>query len=306
MKKQFWIISVLMLAVLAVPTAPLYAQGEGSAVAPEPTVTSEQLKLETRFLKLERELLDRESSKVEWWFFGIAVLVGTFTLVVVGFGIILPIMLARQEKESKEEMDKTLKEAESVLGEIKHHRSTAEKHLKKISKLVIGKDSGADIVHLRDTASVNDSVSIEESSEKTTQPIKDAEPITASDYYSSAISKSTLGQPYEEIVDYNEAIRLDPNFAEAYYNRGSTKDGLGQYKEAIQDFDDAIRLKPDYAQAYNNRGISKVISGDFDGAQKDLEKSRDLFRSQGDEKLTQRVEQALDMLGIISKLTDDK
>jgi tetratricopeptide (TPR) repeat protein len=54
--------------------------------------------------------------------------------------------------------------------------------------------------------------------------------------------------------DYDEAIRLDPNFVEAYFNRGINHRVRGQTDEAIRDFTEALRLNPKFAPAYVNRG----------------------------------------------------
>ena len=43
--------------------------------------------------------------------------------------------------------------------------------------------------------------------------------------------------------------------ARSFVEQGKTKAELGQYQEAIADFDEAIRLQPDYVNAYVNRGI---------------------------------------------------
>ena len=37
---------------------------------------------------------------------------------------------------------------------------------------------------------------------------------------------------------------------------------LGRYQSAIKDFNEAIRLKPDYADAYNDRGEYYLKQGD--------------------------------------------
>jgi tetratricopeptide (TPR) repeat protein len=63
-------------------------------------------------------------------------------------------------------------------------------------------------------------------------------------------------QDYEKAVaDYNEAIRLNPNYATAWNNRGSVYQyGKKDYDRAIADFTEAIRCNPNFAMAYCNRG----------------------------------------------------
>ena len=51
-----------------------------------------------------------------------------------------------------------------------------------------------------------------------------------------------LGQHSAAILDYDEAIRLDPDDAKAYYNRGHAKGELRRYPAAIADYNEAIRL----------------------------------------------------------------
>ena len=91
-------------------------------------------------------------------------------------------------------------------------------------------------------------------------------PDFAEAYFNRGNAKSELGLYKGAIADYDEAIRLIPDFAEAYFNRGNTKDDLDQYTAAIADYDEAIRLKPDYAEAYYNRGLVKSELGLYKGA----------------------------------------
>ena len=56
------------------------------------------------------------------------------------------------------------------------------------------------------------------------------------------------------IADYNEAIRLKPDYAAVFNNRGFVYDKMGDHDRAIADYNEAIRLKPDLANAFNNRG----------------------------------------------------
>src|SRR5260370_19111528 len=62
---------------------------------------------------------------------------------------------------------------------------------------------------------------------------------------------------YEEaLAAYEQAIRLDPNFARAYNGKGLTLNSLKRYEEAIAAFEQAIRLDPNNADAYNFKGIA--------------------------------------------------
>ena len=42
--------------------------------------------------------------------------------------------------------------------------------------------------------------------------------------------------------DYNEAIRLKPDYAVAFNNRGNARRAKGDIEGALQDYDEAIRL----------------------------------------------------------------
>ncbi|GHT85537.1 hypothetical protein FACS1894137_09940 [Spirochaetia bacterium] len=66
------------------------------------------------------------------------------------------------------------------------------------------------------------------------------------------------------IGDYTEAIRLDPNYAKAYYNRGVAYRNKKDYDRAIADYTEAIRINPNYADAYYNRGVEYGNKKDYD------------------------------------------
>ena len=54
------------------------------------------------------------------------------------------------------------------------------------------------------------------------------------------------------LIDYDQAILLNPNLAEAYNNRGYVYFIKGDMAQAIADFEAAIKLDPDYTNAKNN------------------------------------------------------
>ena len=106
-------------------------------------------------------------------------------------------------------------------------------------------------------------------------------------------AKYELGRHEAAVADYDEAIRLKPDYAEAYSNRGEAKQKLRQYEAAVDDCNEAIRLKPNYAEAYNNRGISKGKLGLIDEARKDFETALELARNANNAKIVTQAEQLL-------------
>ncbi len=60
--------------------------------------------------------------------------------------------------------------------------------------------------------------------------------------------------------------------AKAFYLRGDTYSGMGQIDRAIQDFDQAIKLKPDYAVAFLNRSWAYDLKDQMDRAIDDMGK----------------------------------
>ena len=60
-----------------------------------------------------------------------------------------------------------------------------------------------------------------------------------------------IAKQYENAIqEFNEAIRIEPDYVHAYQNRGVSYYFLDQYETAIADFTKAIRLDPDNALAY--------------------------------------------------------
>jgi len=77
----------------------------------------------------------------------------------------------------------------------------------------------------------------------------------------SSILLNILGAVYasenqinKAIENYEEAIKIDPNYAQAYNNLGTAFHKQNKVDEAILSYKKAIHLKNDFAEAYNNLG----------------------------------------------------
>ena len=71
------------------------------------------------------------------------------------------------------------------------------------------------------------------------------------------------------IQDYDESVRINPNYAKAFNNRGVAHQRKGEYERAIENFDEAIRLDPSYAIAFANRANAYQKTGEYDRAAQD-------------------------------------
>jgi tetratricopeptide (TPR) repeat protein len=72
--------------------------------------------------------------------------------------------------------------------------------------------------------------------------------------------------------------------ADDFFLQAGDKYKAGDFKGAIVDYDQAIRIDPKFAIAYNNRGSARYELGDKQGAITDFKQAATLFQSQGDEK----------------------
>jgi tetratricopeptide (TPR) repeat protein len=95
-------------------------------------------------------------------------------------------------------------------------------------------------------------------------------PNYAEAYFYRGYVKSMIGDNGETIEDYNKAIELNPKYVNAYYYRGVAKSKLKEYSGAIHDYSKTIELYPNYTKVYLLRGCAKFELGDYIGAIQDL------------------------------------
>jgi len=106
----------------------------------------------------------------------------------------------------------------------------------------------------------------------TAQPVPSTNSLeTAEEYLARGDSFSAMQEYDLAILDYDQAIRLNPKYAEAYNNRGYAYYWSNNATQAIADYSQAIELRPNYAYAYNNRGAAYMASGHADQAIRDFD-----------------------------------
>jgi len=104
------------------------------------------------------------------------------------------------------------------------------------------------------------------------------DPKLALAYYNRAQANFGLGQFEAAKIDYDQAVSLDPESILFYTKRGNTFLALGQSERAIQDHNQAISRDPQFALAYYNRGGAQVVLGRLAEAIKDYKQAVSLDR----------------------------
>jgi tetratricopeptide (TPR) repeat protein len=107
---------------------------------------------------------------------------------------------------------------------------------------------------------------------------------TAWSFAHRAEAKRLQGDYIGAQEDFDEALKLDPDYAWAWAHLGEAKRSMGGQKnkeEARQDFDKAIALDPNYAWAIAHRGATYDLDQDSDlpDALKDFELAINLYDS---------------------------
>ncbi|MEI7584903.1 tetratricopeptide repeat protein [Runella sp.] len=92
-------------------------------------------------------------------------------------------------------------------------------------------------------------------------------------YYNRALLKVAQSDGQGALKDYSEAIRLDSRNAEIFVNRGQLLAALGQTDAALRDFDQAVNLDENNAMAWYNRGNVLFQQGDFKRSIENFEKA---------------------------------
>ena len=92
-------------------------------------------------------------------------------------------------------------------------------------------------------------------------PVVTSVQLSAQEYFEHALARAADDLD-GKIVDYSEAIRLNPEYGYAFKNRGFARASKGDLDGAIADFDESIRLVPENATPFINRGNALFKRGD--------------------------------------------
>lgn len=86
-------------------------------------------------------------------------------------------------------------------------------------------------------------------------------------------AKSDRGESREAMLDFEDALRLDPKRWRAIHNRGVIAAQEGRFAEAFDDFNLTLELNPKFAKAYSNRAALFVQAGDLQSALDDYQQA---------------------------------
>lgn len=86
----------------------------------------------------------------------------------------------------------------------------------------------------------------------------------------------------QQVENFSQAIRTNPNCAEYHYQRGLSHQRLGNKQGAVGDYTKAIQLDANHAGAHHQRGILNAELGDRRQAVEDLRRAARFYFEQGD------------------------
>ena len=77
-----------------------------------------------------------------------------------------------------------------------------------------------------------------------------------SELWKSAIQNNRNRNHYTALEDYSKALDIAPKNHLLFYNRGLTYANLQLLTQAINDFNNSIKIKPDFGPGYGDRGMA--------------------------------------------------
>ena len=84
--------------------------------------------------------------------------------------------------------------------------------------------------------------------------------------YNLGIALLQLGRTQEAIQLWQQALQIKPDLVEAHYNLGNALFQAGQVPDAIRHYEQALRIKPDFAEAHYNLAVAFEQAGQLQQA----------------------------------------
>ena len=207
-------------------------------------------------IELRREILDSRANTINRWLTVVAIVLGFFAVVVTIAGIL-----------GYSSFQEIKTEARSSVKEMKVHLETANQLVDKIKQ---NRDISDQIVQNLDAESVDNDPEVAKQVVKDIRKnpeatlidrvIADAVSLQEKERWSEAIEKRRVIANIAKGYDNELAARAW--FSIGYLLHLSGKDP----EDILSAYDQAIRLNPDFAKAYNNRGVAKAALGRPDDA----------------------------------------
>ena len=103
-------------------------------------------------------------------------------------------------------------------------------------------------------------------------------PALAADSWDKMLCMAGGGAPSANVLHCTRALEgglfeTPEERSRGLFKRGTAQIETGAYADAVADFDEAIRLRPEYGEAFHNRGVAKWRLGKLDSALADFDES---------------------------------
>ena len=96
-------------------------------------------------------------------------------------------------------------------------------------------------------------------------------PNLAPAYYNRGTSYQMQGDPGRAVTDFSQTLTLNPRYVAAYVDRETCTD-QGNYESAIADCTQALTLNPNYFLAYHHRAVAQFSQKDYTKAWADVKR----------------------------------